>query len=601
MAIAMTSLHKVCLSVLLAWSVSGCTAIRAGTGAPADLRLQIDGISLASEYSDTSREVIALLGLGKECRHAGPTCAERILNAPGTVRPGTRALAAAEQLYRHVMRTGSRQPQDGWLDCAQHTDRYLRAADLPGRRGAIEGRSQLALRLHNACIAGLLTGLGERDPLSPVRLRWDVNEDSFPRAAVQRLVAADSVTVSGLRTRQYEDGLGVAAVAVGAAEHAIGSFPAQPFALPVNVRFEPEDETHATLVVSDASVSRSVPTAFGPMALARDVTAAYALAAVEFEREESAWHALRGGAAAGNSVQLRVLMPRDDHKTPVILIHGLASSPMTWVNVANELLGDPDISENYQVWLMRYATGLPLLVNRQLMARRLDEFRGSADRLVLVGHSMGGVLARLLATDSGEALWNAAFATGPEQLQGNQDDIDAARALFVFEAVEGVDELVFVAAPHGGSAKADSVIGKLVRSIIHLPPEFLQHLVDLARANPEQVRPEVRESYLKGGPKSLDTLSPNQPVIRAARQLPVRPSVEIHSIIGIRDPSHPEEGDGIVSLESARWPAGSEVHIPGGHELHGEPATTLELKRILLERLDRLRSTDPGRQLQPER
>lgn len=578
------------LFVVVMTCVSGCAGLTASTGASDDPRLEVDGIALVDHLSDTSREVIAMLGLEKECARPTNACADRILSAPGTVRRGTRRVAAAEQLYRHAVRSGSGRAQDDWLGCARHTDYYLRAPGIRGRRGAIEGRSQLALRLHNACVAGLLGALEAGTAGSAVHLRWDVDEHSFPRAAVHRLVLARSVSVSGLRTRQYDDGLGVAAVAVGRTNEPLGTFPPQPFALAVNVRFEPDGDDRANLVVSDASRSRSVETALGPIALARDMTAAYALAALEFEREESAWSGLRVRGPTAREAQLRLLAPRDDTKTPVVLIHGLASSPLTWVNIANELLGDPDISENYQIWLARYPTGLPLLVNRQMLARRLDDARGDVPGMILVGHSMGGVLARLLATDSGEALWDTAFSCGPEELRGDPDDVQATRSLFVFEHVERVDEIVMIAAPHGGSDLADRTLGRIVRGLIEMPPQVLGYLTNVTRTNPDRVSPELKNNYLQGGPKSLDTLSPSQPVIRAARQLPVSPGVRIHSIIGIQNPDRPEDGDGIVPLESARWTAGTEHLVPGDHELHREPATALLIKQVLLERLDRQRN-----------
>jgi pimeloyl-ACP methyl ester carboxylesterase len=579
--------------VVIAICVSGCTGLQATTGTADLSHMEVDGIGLADRSSDTSREVISMLGLEKICSRPTIACADQILSAPGTVRRGTRKLAAAEQLYRHALRSQTHRPQDGWLGCAQNTDEYLRAPDLPGRRGALEGRSQLALHLHNACVAGLLTSLEAGDADPSVHLRWEVDEHSFPRAAVQRIVLASGVAVSGMRTRQYDDGLGVAAVAIGKTHETLGTFPPQPFALAVNVRFEPEDENRAALVVSDASHSRSIETQLGPISLARDMTAAYALAAVEFEREESAWTGLRGSGATHVEAELRLLAPRDDTRTPVVLIHGLASSPLTWVNVANELLGDPDISEHYEVWLARYSTGLPLLVNRQFLAQRLDDARGNVPGMVLVGHSMGGILARLLATDSGEALWNTAFTCSPEELHGKPSDVQATRALFVFDHVDRVDEIVMVAAPHGGSTLADRTLGKIVRGLIKLPPHVLEYLTNVTRLNRDRISPDLRQNYLEGGPKSLDTLSPNQPVIRAARQLPVSASVRVHSIIGIKNPDRPEDGDGLVSYASAHWPVGSEQLVTGDHELHRKPATALIIKQILLDRLDRLRNAPP--------
>lgn len=582
------------LAALLALLIilTGCATLRTGTRDLGTYPLQIDGLHLSDGVSDTGLEAISMLDIGDQCSRSPEICAEQLLVAPGTVRTGTRILAAAEQFYQAAARSGSGRPEAGWLDCAQLTHRYLRATDLAGRRGPLEARSQLALRIHNACTAGLLSGVTAYGGPGTASLRWDVDERVFPRTAVQRLVLADSVTVEGPRTRQYDDGLGVPAVAVGRTDHRLGAFPSQPFALPVNVRFE-IGQTGPTLVVSDASRTRSVDTAFGPVRLARDVTAAYALAAVEFEREESAWQSLRVGRPTAETARLRILTPPDERKTPVVLIHGLASSPLTWVNIANDLLGDPDISEHFEIWLMRYSTGLPLLVNRQLIAQRLGEYQGSTNgNMVLIGHSMGGVLARLLVTDSGDSLWRAAFLAEPDELRGTKDDIEAARALFSFKPVPGIDEVVLIAAPHGGSPMADGLLGRAARSLIGLPPRLLQPVVNLTRDNPERVRPELRSNYLAGGPKSLDTLSPAQPVIRAARALPVSQDVLVHSIIGIRDPTHPDRGDGVVPLDSARWPAGDEQFIPGGHDLHAEPATVLALKRILLKRLGRTHYLD---------
>jgi hypothetical protein len=178
------------LLVIVLMCSAGCTGFRAVTGAADLSRMQVDGIPLAYESSDTSREVIAMLGLEKDCGRPTTACAERIMSAPGTVRRGTRQIAAAEQLYRYAVRGGSGRPQDGWLGCAQHTEQYFRAPELEGRRGAIEGRSQLALRLYNACVAGLLSAVEAGGEDASLPLHWDVDGNSFPRTSVQRLVPA---------------------------------------------------------------------------------------------------------------------------------------------------------------------------------------------------------------------------------------------------------------------------------------------------------------------------------------------------------------------------------------------------------------------------
>ena len=337
-----------------------------------------------------------------------------------------------------------------------------------------------------------------------------------------------------------------------------------------------------------------IDTALGSLPLARDVSTAYATAADLFDAELTAWQALRG-TRGSERPEIRLLAPYDPAKTPVILIHGLASSPLAWVNVANELLGDPDISANFQIWLVRYSTGQPLFVNRQQIATLIENFRrqalaGSTEpprNAVLIGHSMGGVLARLLVTDSGSTLWQAAFMREPDMLQGPPDAVDAARRLLIFSPIGAVDEVVFIAAPHGGSVYADGALAKLTRGLIHLPADTLSFLGALAQENPDLVSDAVRSSFLIGGATSFDTLSPDQPVIQAGRKLPIADGIEIHSIIGIRDKDAPEKGDGIVPLESAQWPQGSENRVRGGHDVQDEPETIKLLKGILLERLRR--------------
>ena len=172
-------------------------------------------------------------------------------------------------------------------------------------------------------------------------------------------------------------------------------------------------------------------------------------------------------------------------------------------------------------------------------------------------------------------------------LQGPPDAVDAARRLLIFAPIGAVDEVVFIAAPHGGSVYADGALAKLTRGLVHLPADTLSFLGALAQANPDLVSDAVRSSYLVGGPTSFDTLSPDQPVIQAGRKLPIAEGIEIHSIIGIRDEDAPEKGDGIVPLESAQWPQGSEKRVRGGHDVQDEPETIKLLKEILLGRLRR--------------
>lgn len=592
------SARRARIAALVAASLlaSGCSTLRI-QDAPLRAGMSLDGLALAGHLSNTSHEVVSMLDLDATCSRPSDECASRILHAAGTVREGTRLIAASDVLYHAAKRAPPGQRAGYWRTCAHHSYRYLHEPDMSGRQPAIAARTQLALRLHNACTSGLVQ---EAIVSRGVRgLVWDVDEAHFPRAAVQDVVLANRVRVKGLRTRQVEDGIGVAAVAVGRTEAAVGSFPPQPFALAVSILFEPHAGGGDRLVVRDASHAGAVGTALGPVALSRDMSAAYARAAVQFEEELSYLRGLFGARTGPDDSQVRLLAPVDPAKTPVILVHGFASSPMTWANMVNELLGDPELSEHYQFWLARYATGTPVLVNRLQLAGTLQEFRrrasmasGGRQQAVLVGHSMGGVISRLLVSDSGTTLWDAAFTSPPGMLTPGPA-VEQARELFVFEAIPDVDELVMIAAPHGGSRRAEGLVARLVQRFIRLPAGAMDYLAQLATEQPERVQPVLRENYRQGGPTSLGTLSPGQPVMQAARTLQVVDGVEVHSIIGVRDLARPYEGDGVVSLESATWPAGTVDYVVAGHDLQADPATISILKRILLERLARSR-LEPG-------
>ena len=116
-----------------------------------------------------------------------------------------------------------------------------------------------------------------------------------------------------------------------------------------------------------------------------------------------------------------LIHPHDPNKIPILFIHGLLSSPVSWQDLTNDLCSDPKILERYQPWFFRYKTGQPVLesadeLREDLQAtQRLFDPKGTAvasHHVVVIAHSMGGLLAHTLVSDSGDALWNG-FANKP--------------------------------------------------------------------------------------------------------------------------------------------------------------------------------------------
>ena len=54
-----------------------------------------------------------------------------------------------------------------------------------------------------------------------------------------------------------------------------------------------------------------------------------------------------------------MLEPYQPGKIPVLMVHGLWSSPITWMEMFNDLRGDPELERNYQFWFYLYPTGQP--------------------------------------------------------------------------------------------------------------------------------------------------------------------------------------------------------------------------------------------------
>ena len=107
---------------------------------------------------------------------------------------------------------------------------------------------------------------------------------------------------------------------------------------------------------------------------------------------------------------LYLMQPYDPDRRIIFMLHGLASSPEAWINVANEVLGDETLRQHYQIWQVYYPTNAPLAVNNRAIRDALGQTMAHFDPAgtaqssrdaVVIGHSMGGVLSRLLVSSSG--------------------------------------------------------------------------------------------------------------------------------------------------------------------------------------------------------
>src|ERR1700756_564729 len=188
-----------------------------------------------------------------------------------------------------------------------------------------------------------------------------------------------------------------------------------------------------------------------------------------------------------------LIHPYDPNKIPILFVHGLLGTPLSWQNLTNDLCSDPKVLEHYQPWFFLYPTGQPVLqsaaqLREDLLAtQRLFDPSGTAiasRHVVVVAHSMGGLLAHTLVSDSGDALWNV-FANKPlNSLALTPSEKDLISQYLFFRHQPCIDRLIFLGVPHRGSVLASGIVGSIGNRIIQPSKRPVRVLKELAAQYP---------------------------------------------------------------------------------------------------------------------
>jgi hypothetical protein len=283
--------------------------------------------------------------------------------------------------------------------------------------------------------------------------------------------------------------------------------------------------------------------------------------------------------------------PFDPQKIPIITVHGLLSSPITWINLQNDLMADPVLRKRYQMWHFFYPAGLPILVSAQLFREKLEELYDFFDpqrqfpalqNAVVIAHSMGGLITKTSVSDSGDQLWTRTFQKPPADLELSAALREQLDRLLRFQRAPFITRVVFIAVPHRGSLLAESFAGRIGRMLIAVPATVLTPVRLLREQAGAALAPDVLVA-LQEDPTSIRGLSPQNPMIQALAGVAVDRRIPFHSIIGDRGLGDGEQGsDGVVPYTSSHLEgAVSELIVPSDHAATAHPFTVLEVKRIL--------------------
>ena len=285
-----------------------------------------------------------------------------------------------------------------------------------------------------------------------------------------------------------------------------------------------------------------------------------------------------------DSANLNFMQPYDPKRIPVLFVHGLDSTPATFAPMYFKLLHDPEIRKNYQFWVFSYPSGYPYPYSASLLRRELDEVKRDYPghkNMVIIGHSMGCLISRLMVTDAGDKLWVRAFGHKPadtRNVTGHSREL--LMNSIVFEDRKEIDRAVFYSGPHRGSMLATNWVGRTASRLVKTPGL----IADMRNVVFSAATADIAGLTMSSAPNSIGTLSPNNPFVREINKLPIAPRIPYHSVMGDRGKGDtPNSSDGVVEYWSSHLAgAVSEKIVPSGHGSHENPEGIEEARRILL-------------------
>ncbi|WP_305804340.1 alpha/beta hydrolase [Stenotrophomonas sp. YIM B06876] len=639
--------YRLVLAPMMAMALllgSGCAMVKMKTVAPTDyVTLKRGDVLDGGRLSASAQEMLSVIGLTEsQCGKDLPACREAVQQTDGL--HAEQRLATLSELWVKEALALTPKPKaagmaplpegalEAWLEAARYAYAYLFFSGRSPAERAFEDRQTQVRDYYNyaaeqsAAVVfqrGRERALGGEDYNGPLHAEhWTLASrfDALHLTSIPRqLVSASSVSFAGLRSTYRRDGFGAELVLVmepaplalpmdgGAA--ALPDTPVFSEMPAINVtallRFDGAtlDEVLATRNITIEAyapeTTDSVELQGQKVPLAANFTAAYGLWLAQSGFATESLRTLFGRGAGIREPHIYLMQPYDPSRRIIFMLHGLASSPEAWVNLANEIMGDAEMREHFQVWSVYYPTNAPLALNRYTISnalnRTLHHFdetgrQPASKNMVLIGHSMGGVLARLMLSDPAEVLWNDLLQRyelrGP-RLQRVQAKLGP---LLHYQPQPNVERVIFLASPHRGTDIAGNRLGRMIGKLVRLPLTILGKFEDvfLALQSPPGTEQKAEKPRI---PNSIDNLKSNDPFVQAAADLPLAPGLKYHSIIAQRKPGVPLQlsDDGLVPYWSAHLDqALSEKVILSGHSVQETPQAVLEVRRILREDLREL-------------
>jgi pimeloyl-ACP methyl ester carboxylesterase len=463
------------------------------------------------------------------------------------------------------------------------------------QRDPSNSRAQMQYNYSVARIVSLLQATGKLERAGSVtigtganayRLSFTSDLKAFADPGRSHFVPADELAISGkdFQQRVRRDGIGAPVLAElntplenARAQFLIGE--KIYYSMTALLEFQ---GAQARLIMKDPLASATVPVAGRSYPLAGDFTiGTAALLANDKPQRLGFIRMIRPGKYAETARLVR-LQPYDPKKVPVLMTHGLQDTPATWAPLLNRLRSDPEINEHYQFWIFSYPSGYAFPYSAGLLRQELDQIDKTYpghQKIILIGHSMGGLVSRLMVTDGGMTFWNSYFGKPPDQVPMNEKDKQALERVLIFEHRPDVSRVIFCSTPHRGAGLATNWVGRLGIALTRLPTQ----MVSLGVSSAKYLVTPGDSARKPRFPTSIDTLSPRNRFVRTLNTLPIADHIPYHSIVGDRGRGDtPNSSDGVVPYWSSHLDgAQSEKIVPSNHGSHQNAQGMEEIDRIL--------------------
>lgn len=503
------------------------------------------------------------------------------------------------------------EPADTYLAAVITSYMYLLGGEKQEVSSPFSPNFRLACDIHNFALAKAFTGKNgalkvnscERvTPIGKINIITDFAKSEFDKPEFEMFVPVNRFNVKGFQVMNIVHGLGIPFIAVKKEREK------KPFQLAgcgtLLLRIDPPPaslpsngepiEGRLFIISTDKHKTIKIAGNLYPIQSDFSTPIAYSI------KNPDVWALGTNVFFSGISpikTDIYPVEPYDPEKIPLLFIHGTMSSPIYWSEMWNTLRADPLIRRHYQFWFYFYDSGKSMAFSAADLRDKLKEDiqkcskEGPVKDVVVVGHSQGGLLAKMLVTDTGEKLFTAASGKTFENSGLKPADLEFVKKYSVYEHIPEIHSVIFISTPHRGSFLASSLARRLARMFISFPDKAinLQQTIDRIEDymnTPFPLRGEM--------PTSLDSMAPDNPILNSLADIPVAPSVHAHSIIPIDGDEKPPEGDdGVVEYKSAHIDyVESEFVLRCDHSAQLNPLAIEEVRRILIEHLKRMNQID---------